>query len=377
MNPIAANPILGVLLLAVGASMGATCFAPQKKVRGWSWQSYWLVMAAFAWFVLPIVGAWATIQPFGLEVLREAPLLGAWAMIRHLGEVLRAAPRSAMVNSFLLGAVYGVGAIAFGQAIGAIGFSLTYAIAIGLSAVLGTLVPPLVVGTLGPMLQRAGAGWVIAGLVAGVAGIALTGRAGWLKDRDLAASGSTGEFRLMRGLILSLAAGVLSAFYGFALAAGEPIADVAFARGAGIYRGNVTYIFANTGTFLTTVVYCAWLHVRNGTWSEMTRPAAMAGPPASLGLNYLMAFITGLFWYGQFFFYNLGNVRMGAYKFTSWAIHMILTVLVSNLVGVAFREWRGCRGRTHRAIAIALFVLVAAVLLLTYGNHLGDALAGP
>jgi L-rhamnose-H+ transport protein len=88
-----------------------------------------------------------------------------------------------------------------------------------------------------------------------------------------------------------------------------------------------------------------------------------------------MAVVTGLFWYGQFFFYNLGHVRMGHYKFTSWAIHMIMLVLFSNVVGIALREWRTCRRLTRGTIAAALVVLVVAVLLLTYGNYLGDLAA--
>jgi L-rhamnose-H+ transport protein len=93
---------------------------------------------------------------------------------------------------------------------------------------------------------------------------------------------------------------------------------------------------------------------------------------ASLPVNYLLAMLTGTLWYGQFFCYNLGHVRMGSYKFTSWAIHMIMLVLFSNLLGVMFREWKGCRGRTRMAIAAALAVLVASVVMLTYGNHLGN-----
>ena len=92
-------------------------------------------------------------------------------------------------------------------------------------------------------------------------------------------------------------------------------------------------------------------------------------------MNYLLAILTGTLWYGQFFFYNLGHVRMGNYEFTSWAIHMIMLVLFSNLVAVLFREWKGCRARTRVAIALALLVLTAAVLMLTYGNHLGDLAA--
>ncbi len=343
--------MLGVALHAIGASFAATCYTPQKKVRGWSWQTYWIVQASFCWFLLPILGAFLTI-PDLMTVLREAPA-------------------SAMRNSFLLGVAYGVGGTAFGIAIRYIGFSLTYAIAIGLSSVLGTLIPPLVKGSLGAVLDKAGSGWVITGIAVGTLGIAFTGWAGRLKEKDLAGSGATGSFSLGKGLVISLVAGVLSAFYGFALEAGEPIAAVASAHGAGVFRGNVVYIFANTGAFLTTAVYCAYLHFKHGTFRELVKPAPSA-EPASLPVNFGMAALTGLFWYGQFFFYNLGHVRMGTYAFTSWAIHMIMLVLISSVVGIVLREWAGCGDRTRLARRLALVVLTVAVLLLTYGNHLGD-----
>ncbi len=351
MNGVAQNPILGVLWHGVGAFFAATCYTPQNQVKRWSWQTYWLVQAAFCWFLLPILGAALTIP--------------------HFAEVLRTAPRAAMLNSFFLGAAYGVGGTAFGISIRYIGFSLTYAIAVGLSSVLGTLIPPLVKGTLGSTLQKPGAGWILLGIVVGTLGIALAGTAGHMKERDLLKEQTKGEFSLARGLLLSLLAGVLSAVYGFALEAGEPIADVATAHGAGVWRGNIVYIFSNSGAFLTTSVYCLFLHARHGTLAEVIE--LPAGPEkASLPVNWLMAIVTGLFWYGQFFFYNLGHVRMGAYKFTSWAIHMIMLVLFSNVVGIALREWRACRRLTHQTIALALLVLVGAVLLLTYGNHIGE-----
>ncbi len=350
MTPIPANPLLGVALHAVGATFAATCYTPEKRVKGWSWQTYWLTQASFCWFLLPIIGAMFTIP--------------------HLLTVLREAPRDAVLHSFLLGAAYGIGGTAFGISIRYIGFSLTYAIAVGLSSVLGTLIPPLVKGTLGATLDKPGAEWIIGGIVAGTLGIAGAGWAGRLKERDLSSQDLTGQFSLLKGLLLSLLAGVLSAVYGFALEAGEPIADVATAHGAGVWRGNVVYIFSNTGAFLTTSIYCLYLHARHKTLGELIE--LPAGPEkGSLPVNWAMAIVTGLFWYGQFFFYNLGHVRMGNYKFTSWAIHMIMLVLISNVVGLLLREWLRCRALTHRTIGMALFVLIGAVLLLTYGNYLG------
>jgi len=354
MNGVASNPIMGVLLHGVGAFFAATCYTPQKRVKRWSWQTYWLTQAAFCWFLLPILGAVLTIP--------------------ELSRVLAEAPRTSMLNSFLLGAAYGIGGTAFGISIRYIGFSLTYAIAVGLSSVLGTLIPPLVKGTLGATLQKPGAGWIVAGIVVGTMGIGLAGTAGRLKETDLLKEDRRGEFSLLKGLLLSLLAGILSAVYGFALEAGEPIADVASAHGAGVWRGNVVYIFSNTGAFLTTAIYCLYLHARHRTLGEILELPA-GTEKASLPVNWLMAVMTGLFWYSQFFFYNLGHVRMGTYKFTSWAIHMIMLVLFSNVVGMVLWEWRNCRKLTQTTIRMALVVLVAAVLLLTYGNHLGDLAA--
>jgi len=354
MSPIISNPFLGVALHAVGATFAATCYTPEKRVKGWSWQTYWITQASFCWFLLPILGAWLTIP--------------------ELGKVLHEAPRHAMWSSFLLGAAYGVGGTAFGISIRHIGFSLTYAIAVGLSSVLGTLIPQLAKGTLGATLQKPGAEWIVAGIVAGTLGIAGAGWAGRMKEGDLSRQNAAAQFSLLKGLLLSLLAGVLSAVYGFALEAGEPIADVATAHGAGMWRGNVVYIFSNTGAFLTTAIYCLYLHARHKTLGELVElPAGQ--PEASLPVNWAMALVTGLFWYGQFFFYNLGHVRMGEFKFTSWAIHMTMLVLISNLVGILLREWRQCRRTTHRMVAMALAVLIAAVLLLTYGNYLGDLAA--
>jgi L-rhamnose-H+ transport protein len=350
------NPLLGTAFHSVGAAFAALCYTPQKRVNGWSWQSYWLVQASFCWFLLPILVAWLTIP--------------------ELGAVLREAPRAAMLTSFVLGAVYGIGGTAFGISIRYIGFSLTYAIAIGLSTVLGTLIPPLLKGTLGTTLSKPGASWIIGGIAVGIIGIAFTGAAGRMKERDLSATANLGGFSLVKGLLLSLLAGALSAIYGLALEKGEPIADVASAHGAGVYRGLVVYIFSNTGAFISTAIYCLWLHRKHKTLGEIVE-LPVGTEKASLPVNWAMAVLTGCLWYGQFYFYNLGHVRMGDFKFTSWAIHMIMLILFSIVVGVIFREWRGSRITTKTAVGLAFAVLLGAVLMLTYGNHLAEVSAAP
>jgi len=338
----------GVLYHAVGASGAALCYTPQKGVKGWSWQTYWLAQALICWLVLPLVVAYLTIP--------------------HLMNVLKEAPAYAMQRSFLLGMAYGIGGTAFGIAIRYVGFSLTYAIAVGISCVLGTLLPPFVRGTLDDVMKSNGAAFLIAGVAMGAIGIALCGVAGRNKEKDIAANenNKTG-FSLAKGLPLCFLAGILSALYGFSLDQGQPIADVAAKYGAGNFQGNVIYIFSNSGAFITTLLYCLYLHNKEKTFYQYGTANGN-----SLSGNYILSLLTGLLWYGQFFFYGLGHVRMGQYKFTSWAIHMIMLVLFSSVAGLVMKEWKNTSPKTKQWLIAALLVLVIAVLLLTYGNYLGE-----
>ncbi|HSC55025.1 MAG TPA: L-rhamnose/proton symporter RhaT [Phnomibacter sp.] len=341
-------PVLtGVMFHAIGASSASLCYTPQKKVTAWSWQTYWMAQAAVCWFLLPLIMAWFTIP--------------------QLPQVLQEAPTSAMLQSFFLGLAYGIGGTAFGIAIRYVGFSLTYSISVGISCVLGTLLPLVVNGTLSTVLSGEGAGLIISGISMGAVGIAVCGMAGRSKEQDIEKREKTNSsFSLSKGLPLCLLAGVLSALYGYALSAGQPIADTAAKYGAGNFQGNVIYIFANTGAFISTALYCLYLHSKNKTMREY-----VSVPGGVLATNYLMAILTGFLWYGQFFFYGLGHVRMGNFKFSSWAIHMIMLVLLSTVTGLLLKEWKNTSKKTINLLAAALIILIVAVILLTFGNQVG------
>jgi L-rhamnose-H+ transport protein len=368
MPPLAAS----ILFHAIGAAAAACCYVPQKRVHGWSWQSYWLTQAAFCWFLLPIVGAFLTVPAF-------------W-------QVVLVAPGEAMLRSFLLGAAYGIGGTAFGVAIRYVGFSITYAAAIGISTVMGTAYAIAKgnstladwVANFRGFLAKPGASWVVAGIVIGVIGVGCCGVAGRWKERDQAPTDGAPQSsrHLWIGLGLCLLAGMLSAVYNISLTEGAPIANEAkrLADGhtvlgvdAATFCSNAIYPFSNTGAFLTTAAYCLYLHNQQGTLGEI---AAVPAGEAPLGLarNWAMAILTGCLWYGQFFFYGFGHfyiMKVAGFEQACWAIHMILLILLGTLIGVGFKEWKGCQGRTHAALALAVALLIGGKLLLDYGNYLG------
>jgi L-rhamnose-H+ transport protein len=346
------NPLLGAIILSIGGCSSALCYTPQKKTRFWSWQTYWLAQAFVCWFLLPWVCAWLT-TPQLLTVIAEAPV-------------------KTLLFTTLLGVLFGIGGTAFGEAIRYIGFSLTYALAIGISCIVGTLFTPLVSGELGALLTRRGTRWVLAGVAAAGLGILVSGLAGWFKDSDLRrVDYSPREFQFGKGLLFCVLAGLLSAVFGISLDVGRPIAAIAAAHGAGQFQVNVIYIFSCGGGFLTTSVYCLILHFRQHTLGEFTLLEG-ARHKFTLPINYSLAALTGLLWYGQFFLYGLGQVRMGNYKFTSWAITNAMLVFFGTIVGLLMHEWKGCRPRTWATLSTSIILLLAAVGLMTYGNYLGS-----
>jgi L-rhamnose-H+ transport protein len=189
------------------------------------------------------------------------------------------------------------------------------------------------------------------------------------------------------GLILCLVAGVLSAVYGISLTEGEPIAKLAAARGAGqtvlgidaeTFCSNAIYPFSNAGAFLTTALYCLFLHSRHKTLGEIIAlPEGTENP--NLKLNWAMAILTGFLWYGQFFFYGFGHffiMKVKGFEQTCWAVHMILLILLGTLAGVLFKEWHGCSARTRWMLAGAITLLIVGKLLLDFGNYLGQGSGG-
>ncbi|MGB5665773.1 MAG: L-rhamnose/proton symporter RhaT, partial [Maribacter sp.] len=100
------NPLLGTLIHSVGGIAASTCYVPYQKVKQWSWNSYWIVQATFAWFIFPLLIGFLTVP--------------------NLLDVFNSSPTDVLINATVLGAIYGFGGMCFGFAIRHIGYSLTY-----------------------------------------------------------------------------------------------------------------------------------------------------------------------------------------------------------------------------------------------------------
>jgi L-rhamnose-H+ transport protein len=304
------------------------------------------------------------------------PFVIGYFTIPHLSTVLSEAPSAAFWTAFILGAIYGFGGLSFGYAIRNIGYSLTYTISIGISAVLGTVVPLILSGKVIEQFTKTGGGIVLSGMVISIVGVALCGRAGFLKEKNIAQNKGKNKlgFNMKRGLFLTLIAGTLSAVWGISLEFGQPISDVAAKYGAGHFEGNAKLIVSSMGCLVTNLTWFIVATIKDGTIKSLWQ-RKQVGNKMFFG-NYALSALAGSLWYTQFFFYGLGHVKMGSFQFASWVLHMSMLIFFSYIIGVIMKEWKGVTRKTYGMLIIALLVLVGSFVLMSYGSYIGEMAAG-
>ena len=86
--------LIGLLIIAIGSFCQSSSYVPIKKVKEWSWESFWLIQGVFAWLVFPFLGSL-------LGVSEGGSLFELWG-----------AGGAGM--SILYGILWGVGGLTFG-----------------------------------------------------------------------------------------------------------------------------------------------------------------------------------------------------------------------------------------------------------------------
>jgi L-rhamnose-H+ transport protein len=231
-----------------------------------------------------------------------------------------------------------------------------------------------------------GSNWgliVLAGLVLCVIAIIICGKAGMMKEKQISAAATDPhgvkvktEYKFALGMFVSIVSGVLSACFNFGLEAGSPLSEVAneawkaanpAETGEFLFKNNVIYVVLLWGGLTTNFIWCMILNARNKTFGDYTNKKT------PLKFNYLFAAIAGTTWFLQFFFYGMGESKLGNGA-SSWILHMAFIILVANMWGLVLKEWKGVDKKTTRTIAIGIITIILAVLVVGLGNNLHEKL---
>lgn len=355
------NAVFGVIFHFIGGFASGSFYVPYKKVKGWSWESMWILGGLFSWIIIPPIAAMLTIPNF-MEIIKETD-------------------RSILSYTFLFGMLWGIGGLTYGLGVRYLGVSLGSSIILGLSMVFGSLMPSIYY-----FFNRAegkhGIDYffttqpgvcILLGLLVCLVGVYLCGKAGMSKEKHLStlSAESKSDYNFGLGIVVAIVSGILSACFNFGIESGKPMADVSNAlwkaanpnQGEFLYQNNVTYIVILWGGFMTNFIWCLYLLVKNKSFKDYTKPAV---PKLR---NFLLCAIAGTTWYLQFFFYGMGESRLGNGA-SSWILHMAFIILISNAWGVVLKEWRGVDRVTYRSIIAGIITIIISICIVGFARTL-------
>lgn len=362
--------ILGIIFHFIGGFASGSFYIPYKKVKGWSWESFWIVGGLFSWLIVPPIAAWLTIP--------------------HFGDIISATNFHIIWLTFFFGVLWGIGGLTYGLGVRYLGVSLGSTIILGLCAVFGSLIPSIYYqfapqagkDTIGSLFGNTWGQWVLVGIALTVIGIIVCGKAGMMKEKDLNAGkadvADNKEYKFGLGILVAIVSGVLSACFNFGIEAGKSMADTANAswmlahpgQGKFLFQNNVIYIVILWGGLTTNFIWCTVLNARNKTFGDYTDKRH------PLLKNYIFCALAGTTWFLQFFFYGMGESRMGNGA-SSWILHMAFIILVANVWGLFLKEWKGVSKKAYATVVAGIAIIIISVLVVGYGNNIKDKQAKP
>ena len=301
-------------------------------MRGWRWEHSWLAFSLFGMLIFN----W-------LLALETLP---------HIFEIYRAVSPEELSRLVLFGFGWGLGAVLFGLGMAQLGLALGYSIIMGLIASLGALAPLLIFFP--RTLATTKGSVIIAGTVVVVAGIVMCSRA--VMRREVATASH--DSHVGRGVLIAVAAGILSCLPNIGMIFGEHVVMAARAYGAPAdMAANAVWALFFTAGFVLNSIYCLYLMSRNttGEWPST------AHLPRNLALSALM----GLLWIGSFYGYGIGARHLGALgPVMGWPLFIATSIVVGNIVGLWRGEWRTAPPVARVQLGRGLIVLFVAVAVI-------------
>ncbi len=312
---------------------------PLKTARIWTFNHIWMVHSLLAMALLP----WA----FALLVVpRWSGILGAVAVRGWLGLIG-------------WGLLFGVASLLYGVAVDLLGIALGFAIQLGLSIVLGALLPLIWAGAL--RLRTYADACLVTGLAVMVAGVFLCAQAGGSKSSTPGATG--GRFR--KGLIVALVGGILAPSLNFGIQYGTAL--LATAGGVKAGEGFPVSVYLAWAVFLSAAAVlqagvCGWRVARARETGAFRQPGA--------GRDALGVLLMSSLWITSVFLYGRSAFHLGPWGNSfGWPIFIALIIMASNAWGVVLGEWKAVPKAAFYRMLAGCGVLVLAAFLIGQGHQ--------
>jgi len=350
------HALFGVFFHLIGSVAAGSFYMPYKKVKGWRWESYWITGGFFSWLIAPFIALWITFPEFTALLFSN---------------------KTVLCYTIFFGILWGIGGLTYGLGMRFLGLSLGNSVMLGFSSAFGALFPAIYYNfnpqngkvSLNDMIASTGGRVILLGIALCLIGIAISGRAGMMKEKEQRlhradVPKADNEFSFKKGIIVAILSGILSSCFNYGIEAGKPLAEAAVQLGVNpLFQNNITFVLVLWGGFTTNFLWCTYLIFKNKSYTDFTNNSN------PLFKNYIFCAIAGITWFLQFFFYGMGESRLGNGA-SSWILHMSAIILVGNLWGLYLKEWKGVSKKAKNTMIMGVAILLTSVIIVGYGNFL-------
>ena len=165
--------LAGIIYHLIGGFASGSFYLPYKKVKGWAWESYWIIGGLCSWLIVPPLAAWITIPEFAT--------------------IIHNTPSSVIGLVITFGLLWGIGGLTYGLGVRFLGMSLGNSVTLGLCSAFGSLIPSFYYNlvpqqgktSFTDLLSSTWGLVTLTGIVVCLLGICICGRAGILKEKEL------------------------------------------------------------------------------------------------------------------------------------------------------------------------------------------------
>ncbi len=301
--------VIGFSILLLACLCQGSFGLGYKNFKPFSWEAFWGIYCFYC-LIIPLIWAVILVPDVWVRLTDDIPLT---------------------LSASACGVLWGASAICFSKAVSMIGMSLVYGISMGISAIVGSLIPLF---TAGELPKTRSLILLIIGLAITLIGIAVITKAGLTKDKELGVSAG-GNMKL--GLLFSMISGLGSGAMNIGFDRLSPIGKAVSENvGSDTAASAIQWLPVLAGGAIAGMIFCAISMTKNKTWQTYTKSGGLK--------RFGILFVTAIVWFIALAAYGIASIKLGTLgPVIGWILFNALALIISNLWGLKIGEWNGCQ----------------------------------
>ncbi len=335
--------LLAILFAALAGAVNGTYAFPLKHMKSMPSEASWLLFSLLGFLFFP----WITVH----------------LLVPNLWSIIQQIPLDTWIILTGSGFVFGLGMVLCTIALRYVGIGIAFVLNLSFGAISGGVLPIFIMAP-----ERV---WSVFGLVDFSAlllfllGVVFAAKAAILRQHHQGTHRGDYACNSKFGIVLGVLSGLLTSMqgvaYSYALPSVQQLSVKMNISALGI--ANIPWLGIFTAAFIPFFLYQAYMLQRKKQWQQMIQ---------NFKFHYLfLLVIMGSFYYLSLVLYSQACILLGDFgSVLAWPMLMIFIILAANITGFIQGEWVDCGLKAKLNLFFALFLLAAAIFLLSYGAHI-------